>query len=81
MHLGDGGYTCFSVADAQLESTYLVAVCEVSQCDAQLKGSSGNSCLQFETLLLLASPWVVLAHSLSSKEFLFTPYDTMKQHR
>lgn len=51
--LGDWGNPCFSVTEAQLDSTYLVAVCEVSQSDAecaQHKGSSGNSCLQFETL-------------------------------
>lgn len=51
---GIGGNPCFSATEAQLESTYLVAVCEVSQSDAectQHEGSSGNSCLQLETLL------------------------------
>lgn len=62
--LGIGGRTCFSVVEAQLESTYLVAVCEVSRSDsecAQHKGSSGNSCLQFETLLpALGLCWLTL---------------------
>lgn len=57
-------YTCFSVAEAQLESSYLVAVCEVSQSHAecaQHEGSSGNSCLQFETLLpALGLCWITV---------------------
>ncbi len=62
-------HTCFSVAEAQLESTYLVAVCEVSQSDAectQHKGMSGNSCLQFETLLpALGLCWLILCPAMS----------------
>jgi len=63
------GHTCFSVAEAQHESTYLVAVCEVSQSDAectQHKGKSGNSCLQFETLLpALGLCWLILCLAMS----------------
>lgn len=62
--LRDWGNPCLSVTGAQLDSTYLVAVCEVSQSDAecaQHEGSSGNSCLQFETLLpALGLCWVTV---------------------